>query len=74
MHSGLPSGMPSDDIFKLYKQCGSEIITIGSDAQRESELAFNICESLKLLDMIGFKYIATFDKQEPSFHAIDQLM
>ncbi len=71
---GLPSGMPSDDILKLYKQCGGEIITIGSDAHRESELGFDIRKSLELLDAIGFKYIATFDQQEPSFHAIDQFM
>lgn len=71
---GLPSGMPSDDILKLYKQCGGEIITIGSDAHRESELAFNMRESLALLDGIGFKYIATFDKQEPSFHKISSIL
>ena len=71
---GLPSGMPSDDILKLYKQCGGEIITLGSDAHRESELAFEFRESLELLDSIGFKYIATFDQQEPSFHAIEQFM
>lgn len=71
---GLPSGMPSDDILKLYKQCGGEIITLGSDAHRESELAFEFRESLELLESIGFKYIATFDQQEPNFHLIDQLI
>ena len=71
---GLPSGMPSDDILKLYKQCGGEIITLGSDAHRESELAFEFRESLELLDSIGFKYIATFDQQKPSFHEISHLI
>ena len=37
---GLANGMPSDDILNLYKQCGGEIITLGSDAHRVSELAF----------------------------------
>jgi histidinol-phosphatase (PHP family) len=71
---GLPSGMPSDDILKLYKQCGGEIITLGSDAHRESEIAFEFRESLELLTRIGFKYIATFDQQEPRFHAIEQFL
>lgn len=71
---GLPSGMPSKDILKLYKDCGGEIITIGSDAHRESELAFDFKQSLELLNQIGFKYVATFNKQEPSFHLIDKFL
>jgi len=71
---GLPNGMPSNDILKLYKELGGEIITLGSDAHRESELAFEFCESLELLDTIGFKYITTFEQQEPSFHLIEELI
>lgn len=71
---GLPSGMPSEDILKLYKQCGGEIITVGSDAHHKSDLGFDIRKSLELLDSIGFEYIATFDRQEPRYHKIDQFL
>ncbi|MHA6259761.1 histidinol-phosphatase HisJ family protein [Sporosarcina sp. CAU 1771] len=71
---GLENGMPSDDILKLYKQSGGEIITLGSDAHRVSELAFQFKESLDLLRSIGFKYISTFDNQKPSFHSIESLI
>jgi len=71
---GMPNGLPSDDVLKLYKQCGGEIITLGSDAHRVSELAYDFSDSLQLLQSIGFDYIATFDKQEPSFHPIRQLI
>ena len=71
---GLANGMPSDDILKLYKQCGGEIITLGSDAHRVSELAFQFKESLQLLQSIGFKHIATFDNQQPTFHSISSLI
>ena len=71
---GLPSGMPSEDILKLYKQCGGEIITVGSDAHHESDLGFDIRKSLELLDAIGFKYIATFEQQVPRFHKIDKFL
>ena len=71
---GLANGLPSDDILKLYKQCGGEIITLGSDAHRVTELAFQFPESLQLLQSIGFKYISTFDKQKPTFHAISNLI
>lgn len=71
---GLPHAMPSDDVLKLYKQCGGEIITLGSDAHRVSEVAFQFRESLDLLQSIGFKHIATFDKGQPTFHPIHKLL
>ncbi len=71
---GLTNGMPSDDILKLYKQCGGEIITLGSDAHKPEDIAFQFRESLQLLQSIGFKYITTFDNQKPTFHAISNLM
>lgn len=71
---GLESGMPSEDILRLYKQCGGEILTLGSDAHRPSEIAFHFRESLQLIQSIGFTYIATFDQLQPSFHKIDTLL
>lgn len=71
---GLPSGLPSNDVLRLYKQCGGEIITLGSDAHRVSEIAFQFPESLKLLKSIGFKYITTFNQQQPTFHSINSLL
>ncbi|KXH87087.1 histidinol-phosphatase [Sporosarcina sp. HYO08] len=70
----MPSGMPSDDILKLYKECGGEILTLGSDAHKPQDIAFQFQESLELFQSIGFKYIATFDRMEPTFHAIDELL
>ncbi|HZW67496.1 MAG TPA: histidinol-phosphatase HisJ family protein [Pseudogracilibacillus sp.] len=67
---GLQSGMPSRDILELYKACGGEILTLGSDAHRPGELAYEFHDSLKLFDSIGFKYICTFEKGEPTFHSI----
>ena len=71
---GLPHAMPSNDVLKLYKQCGGEIITLGSDAHHVKDIAFDFKESLKLLQSVGFKYIATFDKRQPSFHSIEGLL
>ena len=71
---GLPHAMPSDDVLKLYKQCGGEIITLGSDAHRVEDIAFDFKKSLELLQSVGFKYIATFDQQQPTFHAIEGLL
>ncbi|WP_339251179.1 histidinol-phosphatase HisJ family protein [Sporosarcina sp. FSL W8-0480] len=70
---GLPNGLPSDDILKLYKQHGGEIITLGSDAHKPKDIAFQFKESLELLKSIGFSYITTFNNKEPIFHSIDKL-
>lgn len=70
---GLSHALPSDDVLTLYKQCGGEIITLGSDAHRESDIAFQFKESLERLQAIGFKYVTTFDKQQPVFHKIEGL-
>ena len=71
---GLPNGMPSEDILKLYKKCGGEIITLGSDAHKPEDIAFQFSESLELLQATGFKYITTFNNQKPTFHSISNLI
>lgn len=71
---GLPHALPSEDVLALYKQCGGEIITLGSDAHRVSELAYQFQDSLKLLQSSGFDYITTFHKQQPTFHKIERLL
>lgn len=71
---GLSHALPSEDVLKLYKACGGEIITLGSDAHRVSELAFQFQASLKLLQSVGFNYITTFEKQQPTFHPIEKLL
>lgn len=67
---GLGNGLPSTDILRLYKECGGEIITLGSDSHVESTLAYQFRESMDLLKSIGFSYIATFENRKPTFHSI----
>lgn len=67
---GLPNGLPSDDVLELYKQCGGEIITLGSDAHKPEDIAFQFKESRELLKSLGFKYVATFEALKPIFHSI----
>ena len=69
---GLGHAMPSKDILQLYKEVGGEIITVGSDAHEAEHVGYRVKEMYKLLDEIGFKYVATFTDQEPEFHLIKQ--
>lgn len=68
---GLDGGMPSEDILKLYKSCGGEIITLGSDSHVAGTVAYKFPESVKLLKEIGFRYITSFTERKPQFHCID---
>ncbi|MFD2130573.1 histidinol-phosphatase HisJ family protein [Pseudogracilibacillus auburnensis] len=71
---GLGSAMPSADILTLYKECGGEILTIGSDAHEAEHVAHRFKETLQLLESIGFEYITTFTNKEPTFHPIKQII
>jgi len=70
---GMGVALPSVDILKLYKQCGGEIITLGSDSHVPETLAEEFPKYLDLLESLNFKYIATFNQMEPSFHRISTL-
>lgn len=64
---GLNHAMPSEDILRLYKESGGEIITLGSDSHTPETLAEHFNKYLRLLQSLDFKYIATF-------HSIEKLL
>lgn len=70
---GLPHNMPGTDILKLYKQCGGEVLTLGSDAHKPEHIAHEFKESLELFSSLGFRYICTFTDGKPEFHPISSL-
>lgn len=65
---------PSQDIVKLYHQLGGEIITMASDAHSPQYIGYDFKNVLNYLKDIGFKYINSFDKMNPVFHKIDDLL
>lgn len=71
---GLDHHMPSEDILRLYKACGGEIITIGSDAHEKEHVGRHFTEVARLLQEIGFEYLCTFNKGKPAFHPIKQFL
>lgn len=70
---GLGHAMPSRDILELYYDLGGEIITIGSDAHKPEHVGHRFDEILAQLSNIGFRYIATFANQKPTFHEIEKI-
>jgi len=67
---GLGHAHPQMDILQRYMQLGGEIITIGSDAHRPENIAQYFDDAYKMLQQVGVKYIALFDKRKPRFISI----
>lgn len=62
--------MPNLEILKLYKECGGEIVTIGSDAHKKEQAALKIREAAELLKEAGFSYLTAFEKRKPVFQKL----
>jgi histidinol-phosphatase (PHP family) len=52
-------------ILKLYKECGGEIITVGSDAHAPQPIGKGIKEAYLLLQDLGFRYVANYHERKP---------
>ena len=59
--------LPTQDILRLYRELGGEIITIGSDAHRVTNAGVGLAEGFDILRDLGYKYVAVFEKRKPEF-------
>lgn len=64
---GLPWPNPHMEILKRYHELGGEIITIGSDAHRPCDIAYDFAKLPAMLSEAGFQYYALYRNQKPSF-------
>lgn len=63
----LGEPLPRLEILKLYKECGGEIITVGSDAHLPDKVGLTIPQGYELIREAGFKYISTYRARKVSF-------
>lgn len=63
----LPDMHPNKNIIKRYKELGGKIITIGSDAHNEKDLADNFEMAYDILRECGFDEYTVFHKRKPMF-------
>ena len=67
---GLPDFQPSTDILRLYRDCGGEIITVGSDSHKPKHLASYIKVARDHLRELGFSYTCSYEEMKPVFHSL----
>lgn len=61
------------DVLKLYRDCGGEILTLGSDAHRPGQTGAGFSDAYRLLRSLGFRWHCTYRNRKPEFHALDIL-
>ena len=69
--SGLKYGLghphPYEEILRRYRALGGEILTVGSDANRQEEVGGYFKETAELLSACGFRYYTVFRERKPWF-------
>ena len=60
-------------ILNLYRDCGGEILTIGSDAHRPEQVGAGFRDAAQLLKTLGFRWHCTYRSRKPEFHPLDVL-
>lgn len=61
------------EVLQLYRDCGGEILTVGSDAHRPEWIGAGFSQAYALLKNLGFRWICTYRNRKPEFHSLDNL-
>ena len=73
--SGIRDGcgpFPGEEILRLYRSLGGEIVTVGSDAHRPEDAAKGIREGVRILHACGFESVSVFRQRKPDQIKIDE--
>lgn len=65
---------PTKEILQLYRDLGGEVLTIGSDAHRPSDLLFHFDEGAAFAERHGFKYFSTFKNREITMRPLSDFL
>ncbi|GHU63094.1 phosphatase [Clostridia bacterium] len=60
-------GTPSQAILNRFRELGGEIVTLGSDAHRVSDIGAGLSEGAAMLRAAGFTRYAVFKNRKPTF-------
>lgn len=59
-------------VLQLYRECGGEILTTGSDAHRPDFVGAAFSDTYELLKSLGFRWVCTYRNRQPVFHNLDK--
>lgn len=62
--------IPGYEYIKLFKDCGGEIITVGSDSHQPCRVGDGFDVAVEAIKQAGFQVLASFEKRTPVFRKI----
>lgn len=62
--------LPDEKWLRLYRSMGGEIITLGSDAHQARYIGAGFSQALAMLEACGFRWVVTYRRHTPCFHAL----
>lgn len=66
----LGDSMPSEDLLRLFRFCGGEIVTVGSDAHTAEHIGSEIRKGCEMLRKCGFSYISGYRGRKAFFEKL----
>lgn len=72
LHQAPAETFPGLETLRRYRQLGGEVLTLGSDAHRQADLARHARAGLALARAAGFKAIAVFVARQPRWLDLDR--
>lgn len=70
LRQNIKKPFPTIDLIKRYLDFGGELITIGSDSHRISDMAADFTTSLEFLEYLGLKYYSFYQNRQPNMISI----
>ena len=61
---------PCLDVIKRYRELGGDVITVGSDAHKASDIAADYARAEEVLKACGFSYYCIFENRLPEYFRI----
>jgi len=58
LREGQAEPDPSSDVLTLYRECGGELVTVGSDAHFARDIGGSVEDAYELLRTVGFRYVS----------------
>lgn len=70
LRRGYDLTLPDRDLFAIYRECGGELVTVGSDAHTLTDIGANIEDAHERLRAVGFRYVAFYEEKKPRLFPI----
>ena len=70
LRQAVKEALPSVEILKLYRSLGGEILTVGSDAHFDRDVAADFDTARGMALEAGFRYLTVYQARKPAFYPI----